>query len=32
VRVTWPHRLPGATAPVSAESRSELVFTLALNR
>ncbi len=32
VRVTWPHRLPGATAPVPAESRHELVFTLALNR
>ena len=32
VRVSWPHRLPGATAPVPAESRHELVFTLALNR
>lgn len=32
VRVSWPHRLPGATAPVPAEARHELVFTLALNR
>lgn len=32
VRVSWPHRLPGVAAPLPAESRTELVFTLALNR
>lgn len=32
VRVSWPYRLPGTTAPVPAQSRHELVFTLALNR
>lgn len=32
VRVSWPHRLPGAAAPIPVESRSELMFTLALNR
>ncbi len=32
VRVSWPHRLPGASAAVPAESRQEFLFTAALNR
>lgn len=32
VRVSWPYRLPGAAAPTQVGTRSELVFTLVLNR
>ncbi len=32
VRVSWPHRLPGASTPVATEARQEFVFTVAINR
>lgn len=32
VRVSWPYRLPGATAPTAPADRSQVTFTLALNR
>lgn len=32
VRVSWPHRLPGAGAPVAIEARQEFLFTTAINR
>lgn len=32
VRVSWPHRQPGSTAPVAAELRHELMFTMSVNR
>lgn len=32
VRVSWPYRVPGASAPVSAGARQEILFTLAINR
>jgi hypothetical protein len=32
VRVSWPYRLPGATAPTALADRSQVTFTLSLNR
>lgn len=32
VRVSWPYRLPGATAPTTPADRSRVTFTLSLNR
>ncbi len=32
VRVSWPHRLPGASGPVMAAARHEMLFTVTLNR
>lgn len=32
VRVSWPYRLPGATAPATLADRSQVTFTLSLNR
>ncbi|WP_129047669.1 hypothetical protein [Oleiharenicola lentus] len=32
VRVSWPHRLPGAGTPVATEARQEFLFTVAINR
>lgn len=32
VRVSWPHRLPGAAGPVAPEARQEILFTVTLNR
>jgi len=32
VRVSWPHRLPGATVPTALADRSQVTFTLSLNR
>jgi hypothetical protein len=32
VRVSWPYRLPGATAPTALADRSHVTFTLSLNR
>jgi len=32
VRVSWPYRLPGATAPTAPADRSHVTFTLSLNR
>ena len=32
VRVSWPYRLPGASAPTSVDSRQELMFTVGVNR
>ncbi len=32
VRVSWPFRLPGISQPVALANRSQLTFTVALNR
>jgi type II secretory pathway pseudopilin PulG len=32
VRVSWPHRQPGAAAPTPSEARHELVFATGVNR
>jgi prepilin-type N-terminal cleavage/methylation domain-containing protein len=32
VRVSWPHRQPGAGAPAPAETRHELMFATGVNR
>jgi hypothetical protein len=32
VRVSWPYRVPGATAPTAPADRSQVTFTLSLNR
>jgi hypothetical protein len=32
VRVSWPYRLPGVTAPVSLQDRSQFIFTSSLTR
>ena len=32
VRVSWPYRIPGVTAPVLLADRSQLTFTVSLNR
>ncbi|MDQ5977968.1 MAG: hypothetical protein QG602_940 [Verrucomicrobiota bacterium] len=32
VRVSWPYRLPGTSAPAPVASRHEMLFTVALNR
>jgi hypothetical protein len=32
VRVSWPYRLPGVTAPTALADRNQVTFTLALNR
>jgi prepilin-type N-terminal cleavage/methylation domain-containing protein len=32
VRVSWPYRVPGSAAPVSMADRSQLNFTVSLNR
>ncbi|MBI2812859.1 MAG: hypothetical protein HYX71_01075 [Opitutae bacterium] len=32
VRVSWPYRLPGATAATNLADRSQVTFTVALNR
>ena len=32
VRVSWPYRQPGSTAPTAAEQRHELMFTMGVNR
>lgn len=32
VRVSWPYRLPGATAPTALPDRNHVTFTLSLNR
>ena len=32
VRVSWPYRNPGATTPTPLSSRSQLTFTVSLNR
>jgi prepilin-type N-terminal cleavage/methylation domain-containing protein len=32
VRVSWPYRTSGASAPTSPESRHELMFTVGVNR
>jgi hypothetical protein len=32
VRVSWPYRLPGGTAPTALADRSQVTFTLSLNR
>lgn len=32
VRVSWPYRLPGAAAPTALADRSQVSFTLSLNR
>lgn len=32
VRVTWPYRLPGLSAPTAAASRRQIIFTLSLKR
>lgn len=32
VRVSWPYRQPGSTAPTPSESRHEFLFTAGINR
>lgn len=32
VRVSWPYRVPGSTAPVPLADRSQVAFTVSLNR
>lgn len=32
VRVSWPYRLPGATAPTALPDRSQVTFMVSLNR
>lgn len=32
VRVSWPYRVPGSTAPVPLADRNQTVFTVSLNR
>jgi hypothetical protein len=32
VRVSWPYRLPGSTAPTAAEARTRVMFTVSLTR
>ena len=32
VRVSWPYRVPGASAPTAPASRHDLMFTVSINR
>ena len=32
VRVSWPYRLPGSTSPTAATARTQVMFTVSLNR
>jgi hypothetical protein len=32
VRVSWPYRLPGSTAPTAEETRTRVVFTVSITR
>lgn len=32
VRISWPHRLPGALEPTALDQREQLTFALAINR
>lgn len=32
VRVSWPYRIPGSTTPTAPVDRSQLTFTIAINR
>jgi len=32
VRVSWPYRLPGASDPTAADTRSQFIFATAINR